>query len=143
MASVDTGGKGNKLNFELNLVPFIDLLSSLVLFLLLSAVWVQMGALPTTAESPGKSETTQTESSKLTVLLTGKNIQLTWPTGISLPTSIEKLEKLGQILSKAVAEKKVQSASVSGTDAVTYGQVIQAIDQLKNFGLTAVGLSTN
>jgi biopolymer transport protein TolR len=144
MAGVsEAGGKGNKLNFELNLVPFIDLLSALVLFLLLSAVWVQMGALPTQAEAPGKSETVQTETSKLAVLLTGKGMQLTWPNSLGGPSSADKLESVGKFLTKAVSEKKVTSASVSGTDAVTYGQVVQMIDQLKDFGLTSVGLNTN
>ena len=43
MASVDTGG-GNKksMNFEVNLVPFIDLMSVLITFLLITAVWTQV-----------------------------------------------------------------------------------------------------
>lgn len=43
MASVDTGGKGKKSsNFEVNLVPFIDLMSVLITFLLITAVWTQV-----------------------------------------------------------------------------------------------------
>ena len=46
MASIDTGGRGKKgLNAELNLVPFIDLLSMCICFLLMTAVWVQIGVL--------------------------------------------------------------------------------------------------
>jgi biopolymer transport protein ExbD len=40
MASIDTGGKGP--NVDLNLVPFIDLMSVLITFLLISAIWVQV-----------------------------------------------------------------------------------------------------
>ncbi len=45
MASVgDTGGGRKKgLNPEVNLVPFIDLLSVCICFLLVSAVWLQIG----------------------------------------------------------------------------------------------------
>ncbi len=43
--AVDTGPRGKNLNYELNLVPFIDLLSTLITFLLATAVWVQMQAL--------------------------------------------------------------------------------------------------
>lgn len=39
------GGRGKSLAADLNLVPFIDLLSSLITFLLATAVWVQMSAL--------------------------------------------------------------------------------------------------
>ncbi len=44
MASVDVGGgKGKKSsNFEVNLVPFIDLMSVLITFLLITAVWTQV-----------------------------------------------------------------------------------------------------
>lgn len=43
-ASVDTGGggRGKSQNFDLNLVPFIDLLSALITFLLATAVWTQI-----------------------------------------------------------------------------------------------------
>ncbi len=50
MAHIDTGGrKGRDPNIELNLVPFIDLMSVLITFLLITAVWsqvsmIQMGA---------------------------------------------------------------------------------------------------
>ncbi len=40
MASVDTGGDGP--NVEVNIVPFIDLMSVLITFLLLTAVWTQV-----------------------------------------------------------------------------------------------------
>jgi biopolymer transport protein ExbD len=38
------GGKRD-INAELNLTPFIDLLSTCVCFLLLSAVWVEVGSI--------------------------------------------------------------------------------------------------
>ena len=42
------GGGGKKsVNAELNLVPFIDLLSTLICFLLVTAVWAQVEALST------------------------------------------------------------------------------------------------
>jgi len=45
--SVDTGGggRGKSQNFDLNLVPFIDLLSVCITFLLATAVWTQIMAL--------------------------------------------------------------------------------------------------
>src|SRR5204862_8024129 len=46
--SVDSGGKGGKksVNAELNLVPYIDLLTCMVAFLLITAVWTQLASLP-------------------------------------------------------------------------------------------------
>lgn len=42
MAHIETGGRGRSTNLELNLVPFIDLMSVLITFLLISAVWTQV-----------------------------------------------------------------------------------------------------
>lgn len=45
--SVEGGkGRGKKTNFELNLVPFIDLLSVQITFLLATAVWIEISTLP-------------------------------------------------------------------------------------------------
>lgn len=45
MASIgDSGGGKRGLNPEVNLVPFIDLLSVCICFLLVSAVWLQVGS---------------------------------------------------------------------------------------------------
>jgi len=45
--SVEGGkGRGRKVNAELNLVPFIDLLSVCIVFLIATAVWVELSSLP-------------------------------------------------------------------------------------------------
>ena len=45
--SVESGGKSGKkpLNADLNLVPYIDLLTCMVAFLLITAVWSQLARL--------------------------------------------------------------------------------------------------
>lgn len=45
------GGDKRSVNSELNLVPYIDLLSVLICFLLISAVWNQIAALSTNASN--------------------------------------------------------------------------------------------
>lgn len=42
MAHIESGKGGRTTNVELNLVPFIDLMSVLITFLLISAVWTQV-----------------------------------------------------------------------------------------------------
>jgi biopolymer transport protein TolR len=43
MAHIESGSSGGRrVNIELNLVPFIDLMSVLITFLLISAVWTQV-----------------------------------------------------------------------------------------------------
>lgn len=40
------GGRGRKTNAELNLVPFIDLLSCCITFLIATAVWIELSSMP-------------------------------------------------------------------------------------------------
>lgn len=47
-----SGGK-KQVNVELNLVPFIDLLTCLICFLLMAAVWVQIGKISVTQSGQG------------------------------------------------------------------------------------------
>lgn len=42
MAQIESSGRGRNTHVELNLVPFIDLMSVLITFLLISAVWTQV-----------------------------------------------------------------------------------------------------
>jgi len=45
--SVEGGkGRGKSVMASLNLVPFIDLLSTLIVFLIATAVWVELSSLP-------------------------------------------------------------------------------------------------
>ena len=53
--SVDTGKAGKKsLNAELNLVPYIDLLTCMVAFLLITAVWTQLARLSASQKGQGQ-----------------------------------------------------------------------------------------
>jgi biopolymer transport protein TolR len=54
MASVDTGGDGP--NVEVNIVPFIDLMSVLITFLLLTAVWTQVSMIQIGSSIYGKQQ---------------------------------------------------------------------------------------
>lgn len=42
MAQIDSSSRGRNTNVDLNLIPFIDLMSVLITFLLISAVWTQV-----------------------------------------------------------------------------------------------------
>ena len=51
-------GRGKPLNIEYNLIPFIDLLSCCIAFLLMTAVWTQISMIQT---NEGTSESIQTK----------------------------------------------------------------------------------
>jgi biopolymer transport protein ExbD len=78
--SVDTGGKGGKksVNAELNLVPYIDLLTCMVAFLLITAVWSQLARLEAHQKGQGQAgeDTPPEKVFKLVVLVNDSGFNL-------------------------------------------------------------------
>jgi biopolymer transport protein ExbD len=143
--------QGDGLNVELNLVPFIDLLSSLVLFLLVTAVWLQVGSVPASVESSGQARFANSEQNRLIVHLSPRGFEIHWPQKhkTSLPSSVPKaaadfnFPRLETLLAEYSKNGDIPMAAVSSEDAVDYGIVIETIDSLKRSGFTTVALSTD
>ena len=78
--SVDEGGKGGKksVNADLNLVPYIDLLTCMVAFLLITAVWSQLARLNVHQKGQGQAgeDTPPEKVFKLIVLVNGEGFNL-------------------------------------------------------------------
>jgi biopolymer transport protein ExbD len=102
MAGIDVGGgHGGRrsLNQELPLVPFIDFLLCLVMFLLVTAVWSQMARLNADAQVPGppnpdKDIEEQKKEKTLHVEMHGdKSFNLVWKEGTTVVNTIEVARK--------------------------------------------------
>lgn len=80
MGGVNMEGGGGKrtLDFELNLVPFIDLLSCCISFLLITAVWTQMGQLETSQKLDGGGSTGE-KPKKINITIAPNGYELTLP----------------------------------------------------------------
>ncbi len=61
MAHIESGGRGRGVNTELNLVPVIDLMSVLITFLLISAVWTQVSMIQLGASFASPKDPNQTD----------------------------------------------------------------------------------
>src|SRR5258706_6904360 len=72
-------GKGGKkaLDAELNLVPFIDLLSCCICFLLITAVWTQIAGLQVASSGGPPDQQKQETTIDVKLLLTEKGYSLT------------------------------------------------------------------
>src|SRR5260221_14603985 len=74
--AVETGGKTGKkaVNADLNLVPYIDLLTCMVAFLLITAVWSQLARLEAHQKGQGQAgeETPPEKVVKLVVVVNGE-----------------------------------------------------------------------
>ncbi len=98
MAGIDAGGHGKKrsTNHALPLVPFIDFLLCLVMFLLVTAVWSHMARLQADAQVPGKDSTDPPSQlpKELHVDMTSEKLfNLSWLQGTTVVESIDVARK--------------------------------------------------
>jgi biopolymer transport protein TolR len=141
--------KGGKklLDAEINLVPFIDLLSCCISFLLITAVWTQIAGLQVASSGgPPDQQQTQEATIDLKLLLTEKGYSITMPGAqVDIPkiagadgqpafdrkTLAEKLKTLKSTLPDQTA------ITVEPEDAVAYDDLVSTVDaclgeQLRN-----------
>lgn len=154
MAHIESGGSnGRTRNVELNLVPVIDLMSVLITFLLITAVWTQVSMIQIGSSLYGKKSDTQPAPTpppnadvvlKVDVkeagyiLTVGKQV-------ISLPVINQQYDDAGLIAQlqrvKQLYPEKVD-AIVAMADSMPYEQLIKAMDNLLTTGFSAISVAT-
>ena len=141
------------LNFEINILPILDILSVLICFLLLTAVWVQVGTLDT-RQAIGDNSTAGKENPPslwITVDAQGA-VQLSMRDLPNKKTYEEQIRSMGGgKVNLATLEQKLQSLKEKFPELTTgivrpeaqasYGDVIRIMDKLKQFKFEGVGLS--
>lgn len=145
------GGKGKKkpLDTPINLVPFIDLMAVTISFLIMTAVWTQIGRLQV-SQSGGPTDPQEQEEDKktvpLTLLITERELKLT--AGGSafdpIPLVRDANQKLDLVkLSEKLKELKTQlpdqsNITVQAEDGVKYDDLVRVIDECIGGGLPQV-----
>jgi len=136
------GGKGGKkpLDMAVNLVPFIDLMAVTISFLIMTAVWTQIGRLqvsqgggPSTEETPPE----QTKTVQLTLAVTPEQLVLTADQAAFDPIPVVRdakgkldLAKLAERLKEIKEKFPDQSAITLQTDdKVRYDVLVRIIDE--------------
>jgi biopolymer transport protein ExbD len=129
-------GKKKELDAELNLVPFIDLLSCCISFLLITAVWTQIAGLQVASSGgpPDQQKEQQTIDIKLALTEKGYGLQMAGAT-IDIPkingtqgpeydkkTLVEKLKTLKASLPDQ------QAITVQPQDDVAYEDLVATVD---------------
>ena len=142
--SLDLGSKRRQ-NVELNLVPFIDFLSCLLAFLMMTAVWADMSAMeydPTLGgEPPLPDLSASLPPPPLTVNLSqaGYKVIRTLEDIKNLPVISDDpdLSRLDQILEQQRRIWPTESMAVLYTqDGVHYGETMAVLDHLRRYGYT-------
>ncbi|MEM7646788.1 MAG: biopolymer transporter ExbD [Pseudomonadota bacterium] len=154
MASVsDGGGKGKKeATFDLNLVPFIDLMSVMITFLLITAVWTQVSMIKLGSSIYGKQNTDEQTpppprtdvAFRVDVKETGYRI-LIGKRKISVDKKngeYDKEEILKQFSNIKQAYPDKVDAVITVEEQLKYDFLIQGMDMLLQSGFPAVSVAT-
>src|SRR5256885_8005757 len=125
------GGK-KALDAELNLVPFIDLLSCCISFLLITAVWTQIAGLQVSSSGGPPEPQTKQETIDVRLLLSDKGYQLTMAgASIDIPKLNGAFDRktLGEKLKTLKTSLPDQSAiTVQPEDSVAYSDLVENVD---------------
>jgi biopolymer transport protein TolR len=161
----NTGSTGRRksLDAEINLVPFIDLLSMCICFLLMTAVWMEIGALQVKQMVGTEAPATSKTSYEMDVhFLTPTKIELAVKSGgkkgktfvAEGVTSEERMEKVRTVLSGlgtalglgATSDLRSQLGNLFSMGRVTpkagvpYGELVSVMDALRDVGIVNLGV---
>jgi biopolymer transport protein ExbD len=145
-----SGGGKKSVDFQLNMIPFIDLLSVLISFLLMTSVWTQVAKidvkqspnLPSDEPTPPPEE----EKLNLTVLIKGSGYTVTKKGAV-----VKEIEKKGEeydsttlseILKQVRAEHPDnEDVNVTSEDKVPYKELITVMDLCLKHKLTGISVA--
>jgi biopolymer transport protein TolR len=150
-AAVGTDGKGS-LNIELNVVPFVDLMTCLVAFLLVTAVWTNLAQINIKPKGVGRdAEKTlkEDEPVRASILITEHQIWI----GLSRINDFRQIAREGddynwKALVEVLEEHKNsthfatrEDIEIAAEDRVEYQSIITAMDYAIGAGFRDVGLA--
>ena len=155
MALIEENGGGSNRNIavELNLVPFIDLMSVCIIFLLITAVWTQVSMIQlgsslyskkTAASSLEEPPPYADIPFRVSVLETGFDV-LIGTERITIPLNKKKYNAkalLRQVKQIKMIYPEKKDAIVASRDRVKYENIIVAMDVLLNGGFPEVTIAT-
>lgn len=133
--STDSGGKGGRKSVDsnVNMVPMIDLLISVIAFLLMTAVWVQTGALqaaqPRGAPTPDSQPQEQQDQLKIIINPNGYRVGVNATDTRDIPNSPRRLDDLRtQLRERHQANAQQREVWIQPDSAVLYNDIVEVMD---------------
>ena len=153
MAQIEDNSSGRSANVELNLVPFIDLMSVLITFLLITAVWSQVSMIQLGSSIYGKKQENQDVTppppmADIPLRLDVKDFGYRLIVG---PEKIEIQKQAGEYDKVALLERLKQvkekyqqksDAVIMVDDELPYENLIVGMDTLNQAGFPSISVST-
>jgi biopolymer transport protein ExbD len=135
-APIPSKGQKRALDAALNLVPFIDLLSCCIAFLLITAVWTSLATLPASRRGEPDGVETIEQRTSLALLVDSDGYTISRSTGendfIPLRAGAHDRLRLAERLQAArQALPAVDELTVRPADPVPYDEIIGAMDAAK------------
>jgi len=151
MASIDTGTthRRRSISGELPLVPFVDLLLCCVMFLLVTAVWNQLGSLHAQATGPGPTADTLAVAPPLQLMVEVHHdgYRITGNAGeeTDIPARQGALDQAG--LEQALTAFRTVAGTTQPVvllpdDDVHHGDVVATMDTLVGAGYSAIRMGS-
>lgn len=147
------GGKSGgrrEVDAELNLIPFIDLLSVLILFLLMTAVWVQVSQMSAFSQAGGETTVSHSDVSSLRqeredrdwdVLLTKDGVELRDGGRVLGKVPTEESRNLFEASKSRLSNPTEAKISVRAANDVIWDDVIFVLDALYTVDLKNVQIA--
>lgn len=147
-------GKKKDLNAELNLTPFIDLLSTIVCFLLITAVWIEIGSVEIKQSHGTEAAASKKISYDLDVVYSSPtNIRLNLKKNGKRVKAFE-VEGADEIATQASLNDTIQNkvlkfknnvieiatATITPRSTVNYGSMMKTLDTLRKNEIINIGV---
>jgi len=148
-----TPAKGGKkpLDTAINLVPFIDLMAVTISFLIMTAVWTQIGRLQVSQSGATSGADEQDENQvAVTLVVTDKELKLQAGPTVFDPIPVTRddknridLTRLGEKIKELKGQLPTEptAITVQTEDSVRYEDLVRIIDECKGLGLENVSLA--
>ena len=144
MATIETGGGGRRrVDQEIPLVPFVDLLLCCLMFLLVTAVWARLGSMPTS--TPGGSDAPSTgERRELVVTIANDSVRVASTLGDETTVGVGEAGLDVVAMSNALARHRVEDGGpvpvkLLPDDDVEIALLVATLDALRGAGFVELG----
>ncbi|MCC6276353.1 MAG: biopolymer transporter ExbD [Oligoflexia bacterium] len=145
-------GKGKQVNFELNLVPFIDLMSTAICFLLMTAVWTQVSMIQIGSSIYGKRNDTgqveqpEREQVNLRVDVTHQGYVVNWgKQSVRIPKVGEEWDQTTLVKQLGDIKQKYPNkldGIITVQDDLKYNELIRGMDAMMIAKFTEIAIAT-
>ncbi len=152
MAQIEESGAGRSVSVDVNIVPFIDLMSVLIIFLLVSAVWTQVSMIQigssiygqknkdVSAQPPPRAEI----PFRIDIKPLGYNVAF-GKESIFIPKNGEEYDqlRLREELFRIKREyEDKEDAVITMSDELAYGHLVGAMDEILHAGFPEISIAT-